>query len=449
MNTNSTKTIINRNKRLKQKLNRARSMKRGPPPNRRGRAVNNVRKTRVASNGISRRPMPIARNITSRYTKPKIVNRGDIIRVAHREFVTSIKNTTTNTDFILLINQYINPGNPILFPWLKHVATNYDTYVVERLRLHYIPTCPTNTVGQLMLMIDYDAADAIPTTQNAMLNSKNSISFNPYSEKTLNSTYEELNKGFKSKYITVPGNEDSQDVKTLHLGKLLLAGIGLTQNTLLGNLYIEYVIKLKTPTVKAINDPSDDSGEFGISNYASLNFAPASPFLDHDVLHPPSYYGVRSSFNFRYDSGGWDSLRVLPGFYHIDSSVSFSGTATGNFNVGTGFISQLYTIASSSIRFNAVFKATGNLNRLDFNILTFTGPFIGFNNNYIRITPLTEGVYNEWVAYCTPAIKAFNNTLVPDLAIEEVEDIKVETDADGKDEDYDKYIALKKVFDNA
>ena len=361
-----------------------------------------VRKTGAPSRmyknglGISRRPLPIARNISVRSTVPKFrSDNSDIITVTHREFVDVIS-TGVTSPFINLKTLRINPGRELLFPWLHRIARNYETYVVEKLMFHYIPTCPTTTTGMIVIAVDYNAEDSPFASLSQAANSKNTITFNPYSEKTHISTHEESNKTMKSKYVSAGDDDQGQDKKMYDVGTFLIYGVNLPADSMLGNLYVEYTIKFKTPSIKST---ATTGTQLALTN--------SNPSASHPLLNsvpgltwsgdPECLLGTSST------NGTWDTLYFAAGRYLMEAFTYNSATTSSLWTFGTAYLTDHVVLdqATQSSPFKHSTKMAfiagddEGTNRLDLYLSTIAN----LTQFEISFTPITDSMYNGWVSY--------------------------------------------------
>jgi len=95
--------------------------------------------------------------------EPKIINHGrDGVRIVHRELIGSI---TGSTGFTIAQQIALNPGLQASFPWLSTQAQGWEQYRFHMLRFCYYSRTGSSTPGSMMLVPDYDAADAAPATE--------------------------------------------------------------------------------------------------------------------------------------------------------------------------------------------------------------------------------------------------------------------------------------------
>lgn len=83
---------------------------------------------------------------------PRMTTNGDSVIVQNTEVLRAFN---TSAAFALTTHPLI-ASNPT---WLRGVALNFSRYRWRRLRLIYVPACPTSTTGQIAMGLSYDASD--------------------------------------------------------------------------------------------------------------------------------------------------------------------------------------------------------------------------------------------------------------------------------------------------
>ena len=118
-------------------------------------------------------------------TVPQIVNSAETggVIVRHREYLGDIAASTAFT-----IQSYdIQPGLQRTFPWLSSIANSFEQYRIRGMLFEFNSTSAdavysvgANTaLGSVIMMTDYDIADAPPGSKREMLNSEWSSSSKP------------------------------------------------------------------------------------------------------------------------------------------------------------------------------------------------------------------------------------------------------------------------------
>lgn len=167
------------------------------------------------------------------------------ITVTHTEWVEKVE--VGNVLFAPSIDKFINPGLPGSFPWLSNIANNYETYCFESMRFRYVPRCPTSTAGTVMMHMDYDCLDDVPTSESRLMNSHRAVSGPSWAALELVCDVADLKK-WPQRY-TRKGEHVVPDQKTYDVGRFSLCteGVGLQS---LGSLFIDYTVTLMTPQLR-------------------------------------------------------------------------------------------------------------------------------------------------------------------------------------------------------
>lgn len=220
-----------------------------------GKNKNNVNDTKIAA------PVSIATKRTGKAAK--VVNGADgTIRVSHRAFITPLACQSAYT-----ANKIpCNPGLSGSFPWLSKLARKYDLYRIVSLRYMYRSVTATSTPGVMMFSFDFDAADDVPSSKAKQAQTVPNIETNCWS--TMDLTVRCDNQW---RYVRPGVLASNLDVKTYDFGNLIWSSI-YGNNTVTGELYVEYTVELKKPS-----DGSDDSGAqtFGTTSFAGPFVSPA------------------------------------------------------------------------------------------------------------------------------------------------------------------------------
>lgn len=110
------------------------------------------------------------------------LNKGSTI-VRHREFIGNVLSTVSFT-----VQSYlIQPGLNSTFPWLAQMANSYEQYRLRGMLFEYVSTssdallsaATSTALGTVIMMTDYDVADAPPTSKRQMLNAEFACSTKP------------------------------------------------------------------------------------------------------------------------------------------------------------------------------------------------------------------------------------------------------------------------------
>lgn len=196
--------------------------------------------------------------------KPSIVGSsgGDLrIRVRFREYVADLSFAST----AFLLTQYsINPGLSTLFPWLSQIAQLFESYKFNALKFQYRKETANTTLGKVMYCVDWDAADAAPTTKQLLLQERTKAEDAAWTNFELKCDSADLLKFGVQRYVRAAALAANLDIKTYDVGNLNVAGQGISVTSPVGELWVEYDVELITP------NPSAGASAAGQTNSAKV-----------------------------------------------------------------------------------------------------------------------------------------------------------------------------------
>ena len=320
---------------------------------------------------------------------------GEVI-VRHREYITDVIPASTGTTagaFQLLVSHHINPGNPLLFPWLSEIATRFESYKFKALRFIYEPQCATSSAGTVMMVIDYDDADSPPDNKTQFMSFKNATRSPPWFAGNNESAPSDLSK--RSTYFVRNSSQaSSTDSRLYDTGQFYLAyeGPALAASFYAGELYVEYDVCLMTPALES----SALSGSVGTTSNAS-SIAALADLLNASAQgpNPPVPLAVPS------DTGSLFIGSSVPGTYQVTAYVqvtpAFAGVNNLLFDVATGSNAELGTLSFRTSSPNpgtfwSISQAVKFPNTTDFIKLFMTGVNWGTLTTdlcYVILSPLS------------------------------------------------------------
>lgn len=178
---------------------------------------------------------------------PQIIPISGGTKIRHRELISEVYVQAAFT-----VNPFrINPGNPSLFPWLANVARNFETFRLNKLKIHYEPACSTTKSGQFMAAADWDpneTTDPAPTGAIGLLSNRGAVSSVVWDKCSFVAPSVEL-RGLMNKTFVQTAPETSQTSSALRsLGRFFYGGEG-GDGTKSGYLWAEYDVDLFTPAI--------------------------------------------------------------------------------------------------------------------------------------------------------------------------------------------------------
>lgn len=289
---------------------------------------------------------PVAISRIVRSSKPRFKKGNGSVTVTHRELIGTFNNSTglvVNSG--VTGNQYrLNPANAVLFPWLQTLASNFDQYRFDNVRLQYVPLCGTSTTGRVALLFDKDSQDELPADRVELANIGHLTETSPWAEASLRIPTDS-NKRFTADNAT-------SDPKLIDLGQVGIATYGSTGTDPAGDVFIHYTVTFFEPQPSSgvlstlrLNGSIATSGGPALFATASTATALAISFKS------PGIYFIALSLNcttfistttvdttINSASTMHNGTSRFLAMYNItvtrvNGGVTINGTAIGNYNV--------------------------------------------------------------------------------------------------------------------
>lgn len=188
---------------------------------------------------------------------PDMHKAGQSVIVRHKEFVLTVRNQAQ--DYFSALQ--INPGNPIMFPWLSNIAMGFEQYRIRGMVFHYVPTSgsisSSQALGWVALQTTYRSGTAKPGSKQEMLNEYNANESVP-SQAFIHPIECSPNENpFTIKYCNnkaLAPDANGVDALMYNHGDLFVGNggqVGATDGTVaLGDLWVTYEIELMKPVAK-------------------------------------------------------------------------------------------------------------------------------------------------------------------------------------------------------
>jgi len=236
---------------------------------------------------------------------------GSSCKVAHRERIGTILGSIA-----FAVNTFaVNPGLAASFPWLSALAQRFESYRFNRLTYQYRTKTATTALGDVVLTLDYDAADAAPVT---------SIQAEGYAEFSSAAPWQDINHNSKlinlrklpMYYVRTEALAANQDIKTYDVGNMFYCTENQSSANLVGYAYVEYEVEFFTPQLN-----SDISGiQYGGKIVGATTMTGANPLGIAPVVDAQSNgisVDATSTITF-----------AVPGTYIV--STTLTGTVLSN-----------------------------------------------------------------------------------------------------------------------
>ncbi len=191
---------------------------------------------------------PVAMSIRQGTQPPRMssttARNGDLrVRVRHREYIADILGSVAYA----VTSFSINPGLPATFPWLSQLANLFESYRFNKLVFQYRTQAATAATGKAMLSVDWDAADATPTSKVQQLQERTKMDDASWKNFDLPCDLADLLKFGVQRYTRSAGLSANLDIKTYDVGNLLVGTQGQAGTAAIGELWVEYDLELITP----------------------------------------------------------------------------------------------------------------------------------------------------------------------------------------------------------
>lgn len=176
---------------------------------------------------------------------PRINNKSaGRMTVSHMEFMATVRGTEDFT----VIGWPLNPARDATFNWLSDTATRFAKYRFRNLRFDYRDSCSSTIAGEILLIVDPNASQPPPVSQQAAYSYQNSKRCVPWQECSMNVSNLVLNK----ELMTLAGKQPANtDIKTYNVGNFYLCTSGFAAgNVACGVLTVSYDVELINPIVQ-------------------------------------------------------------------------------------------------------------------------------------------------------------------------------------------------------
>lgn len=218
-------------------MSRARNSRDTPP--RPARAV--ARRSDGSSTGT---PVAISYATDATSTQPRVTSGSNRTRIQHRELVAPI----TGSVGFSAIQIAVNPGIPGSFNWLSTQAGGWEKYRFRSLRYRYLGRAPSTTQGSVLMAMDYDSADPMPTTENQTSTWHGTQETAVWKDLTFTANQGMIGRECFVRTGAIPANND---IKLYDVGNFFMCATDATSASPIGKLWVEYDIEFINQQVGA------------------------------------------------------------------------------------------------------------------------------------------------------------------------------------------------------
>lgn len=292
----------------------------------------------VPSMGLASQSVAAAYARGQRSGEPRFLGRdARSCRIVHRELIASITGTATFT----VANTFaLNPGIALTFPWLSTQASSWEQYRFNKLKFCYYSRCATSTSGSMMLVPDYDAADAAPVSEQIASSYRDVVEEVPWTlEFSCVLDPRSLMEPSDRKFIRTGNLASNLDIKTYDGGNLFVCTTD-GSSTGWGKLWVEYDVELFVPQLPPTGTALQRSALITSGGTTSKTaYLGASPVVTGGL----AVTGVTNTITFS-DTGQFLVVVDCTGTVFTGGAPTQTGTAT---------VTPLYTTLINAAATNA------------------------------------------------------------------------------------------------
>jgi len=184
---------------------------------------------------------------------PRITADRNTSRIVHRELISSVSGSSA---FAVAASFALNPGISATFPWLSTQAQSWEQYRFNLLRFCFYTRTGSTTVGSLMMVPDYDAADAAPASEQIASSYEDVSEDAPWKDIACVLRPSAMHSNGPKKFVRSGPLPANLDIKTYDAGNLFVC---TTDGSAVGwgKLWVEYDVTLSVPQLnpQGVLDP--------------------------------------------------------------------------------------------------------------------------------------------------------------------------------------------------
>lgn len=248
------------------------------------------------------------------------------IRLRKREFFASLNGSVAFSS----TKYQVNPGNPILFPWLVDVAKEWQRYKLHNVSIEYITRSATSSTGSVIISPEYDVYKGPAADEKQATNTAGAVEDVTWKNLTCRADKRMLTQSHNSHLVRTGAVANLPAYDALYFN---VTTIGQANANEIGKLWISYDIEFLTAQVL---DPVPSlSTSMVVTNTGPMNIINGvRTQLTNFVMSDDHFGAYKPSIN-TYSGGSGISLPV--GYYMINLTFIVKTAAAAGLSV----VSQL------------------------------------------------------------------------------------------------------------
>lgn len=276
--------------------------------------------------------------------------------IVHREYIGDVTAVGPSA-FTNIYNEYINPGNKNIFPWLSIVSAGYEQYRFKGLVFEYKSTSgnsvgsTTTTLPTVMMATNYDVYDNVFLDKQSMLAYEFSTDCVSCSNAIHPIECKPKDETIDMRYLRQPTSSTSGDQRLYDVGRFQLATVGSQASCTIGELWVSYHVELVRPKLEqplgsgnSMIDYFNSTGVASATAFGTIASAVVSATVDN------SRYAFTTTGSFQFQTStirqGMPAGRYFISLYGTAGTSWTSGGAI-TITQGTGASLVQFTMAGS------------------------------------------------------------------------------------------------------
>lgn len=251
------------------------------------------------------------------------------VRIVYREYIGDIVSDISGG--FKYSSYLINPGNPLLFPWLSSIAQSFEQWTPNGIMFEFKSTSSeyvsSQALGSVIMATDYDTYDGNFNNKVEMLNSAYANEAKPSQHILHGIECDPRDTPNMIMYVdhgSVPQGGDERDY---YLGRFQIATQGGPASAVtLGSLYIHYDITFRKEVVPR---------SLAVAHWAKFSLKPPTAGLLAPFGVPDAYLnGAYGDFSITYDGSSWAEIHLpvslVTRYYQMTLLHVLTSGGTGN-----------------------------------------------------------------------------------------------------------------------
>jgi hypothetical protein len=272
---------------------------------------NQMRRRRVNRNGQANRNFFSSQKSISRNARSCTIENDELL-------ATVLGSTSfTNTSYP------INPGQAGTFPWLYKIAAQWEKYHFNYLEFYYRPTvsgfADQGKAGKVIMMVEFDAAEAAPATKVQMEDTVPHADAMPFENFGLPLSGKMMHPLSQALYVRPGGLPGGADIKTYDVGNFNIATQGMAGATEVGELRVRFSCTFTLPVLDALTTIPRNNSVF----YATVAAQAIATGVPENLVWVTSDNGIGAT------NDGIGGIVLPAGNYMFACDVNFIATGTG------------------------------------------------------------------------------------------------------------------------